>query len=169
MNTRGNGEVGFRKKQSAKWPTRKSLWENWADETLLARDGPMLAKKLLKLITIREGSEQTHIFILLKRCSDFFLEIITDQVFLRRLVCHENIFSSNSNEKIVLISILVISRFVGFSRVSLELFIKRILPVTGYKATFCKPGFRRTPGFRVYRLSGNDLWYAEIRRLEKVS
>ena len=45
-------------------------------------------------------------------------------------------FPSNSNEKIVLISILVISRFVGFSRVCLDLFIKRILPVTGYKETF---------------------------------
>ena len=45
-------------------------------------------------------------------------------------------FSSNSNEKIVLISILVISRFVRFSRVCLELLIKRILPVTGYKETF---------------------------------
>ena len=47
----------------------------------------MLAKKLLKLIAIREGSEQTPVlsFMLLKCCSDFFLEIIcliTDQVFL---------------------------------------------------------------------------------------
>ena len=48
----------------------------------------MLAKKLLKLIALREGSEQTPSLsvILLKCCSDFFLEIIcsiTDQVFLR--------------------------------------------------------------------------------------
>ena len=48
----------------------------------------MLAKKLLKLIAIREGSEQTPFLsvILLKCCSDFSIEIIcliTDQVFLR--------------------------------------------------------------------------------------
>ena len=48
----------------------------------------MLAKKLLKLIAIREGSEQTPVLsvILLKCCSDFCLEIIcliTDQVFPR--------------------------------------------------------------------------------------
>ena len=48
-----------------------------------------LAKKLLNLVAIREGSERTLVllsFILLKCCSDFFLEIIcliTDQVFLR--------------------------------------------------------------------------------------
>ena len=56
----------------------------------------MLAKKLLKLIAIREGSEQTPVlsFILLKCCSDFFLEIIcliTDQVFLRSELTETNL------------------------------------------------------------------------------
>ena len=50
-------------------------------------------------------------------------------------------FPVNSVILIVLISILVISRFVGFSRICLDLFIKRILPLTGYKKTFRKPGF----------------------------
>ena len=56
-----------------------------------------LAKKLLKLVAIREGSEWTPVllsFILLKCCSDFFLEIIcliTDQVFLRSELTETNL------------------------------------------------------------------------------
>ena len=154
--------------------TNKEIFmKNWVEGTLLAKEGPMWAKKLSNLVAICDRSEQIPelSFMLLKCCSDSFLEIIssvTDQVFLRSELTVTTLtwkyFFLAILILIVPISILVISRFVGFSRICLELFIKRILPVTGYKKTFRKPGFWRTSWFMVYRFKWKWLkWYAEIR------
>ena len=134
----------------------------------------MLAKKLLKLLAVREGYEQAPVlsFILLKSCSDFFLELIcliTDQVFLRSELTDSSLswkyfFLATLKRKLYLFRYLLYLALLDSVGFFLELFIKRILLVTKYKETFWKPGFRRTPGFRVYRFKWK--WFM-ISRNEK--
>ena len=85
-------------------------------EILVAKEGPTLAKKLLNFVAIRVGFEYKLSFILLKRCSGSFLEIIcfmTDHVFLKSELTEsslswKNFFPGKFDEKIVCITVFVV-------------------------------------------------------------
>ena len=85
-------------------------------EILVAKEGPTLAKKLLNFVAIRVGFEYKLSFILLKRCSGSFLEIIcfmTDHVFLKSELTESslswnNFFPGKFDEKIVCITVFVV-------------------------------------------------------------
>ena len=91
------------------------------EEILVAKEGPTLAKKLLNFVAIRVGFEYKLSFILLKRCSGSFLEIIcfmTDHVFLKSELTESslswnNFFLASLMRKLYVLRYLLYSRSVG--------------------------------------------------------
>ena len=101
---------------------QNSLYVIWVGEILFAKEGPTLAKKLLNFVAIWVGFEYEPelSFMLLKRCSGSFLEIIclmTDHVFLKSELTEsslswKNFFLASLMRKLYVLRYLLYSRSV---------------------------------------------------------